>query len=162
MPKIGGSSVPYGAECINHPNHLQDSTPNEERGYPVGTYGQIIMGDLPDLVDEGYYTPDGQATDLYGELMVDALTERGLLNSTRTPAPGQKEQALESFRLLQENFDKERYFEEHKDQMGHVDGPTEYILPIYAHAYGENSSEDDEYKICVAFPEEAIHEEYKK
>ena len=161
MPEIGGSSVPYGSECINHPNHLEAALPVEERGHLVGTYGAVVMGDLATLVEEGIYTPDGEATDYYGQLMVEAISEGPLLNSTRKPAPGQEEQALESFRLLQENFDKERYLEENPSGMGDIAWYND-MLPISAHAYGENSSKDDEYKICVAYPEPDVHEEYKK
>lgn len=162
MPEIGGSSVPYGSECINHPNHIQDSTPIEDRGEPIGPYGGTIRGDLPTLVEEGYYTNDGKPTDYHVDLMIGALTDGLLLNTGRELAPGQKEQALKSFSLLQENFDKERYMEDHGGQMGRTDDSVEYMLPVYAHAYGENSSEDDEFKICVAFPDEDVHEEYKK
>lgn len=154
---LGSSNeIPYGAECLDHPENWDAHKPREERGIGIDGAG----GSFESLIEEGYLNEDGVPTDFMIDLktLAHVNVRLGDPDGQWSRADAQEEALRESYRQLLENFDQERY---HMDVM---QKPGDELPRPAVHAYGDggrpDSSETGEYKLCFSWDEPEYNDEY--
>ena len=147
------NKIPYGAECLDHPENWDAHKPREERGQ---VYDAPVFQD--ELISEGYLDSEGKPTDY--------LVEEGLLrridltlggpDGQWSRADGQEEAVRTGYTQLLEGFDREASLSVYGEE-GVVPRPS-------IHAYGDggrpDSSESGEYKVCVSWEDPEINDNY--